>query len=164
MKQTKQFHVGLYATALFLLLFVVLTAFDGGVGHPSTQETTSLASQTTTEAAIPLTSVEFEQWTFDFDTVDAGELVEFAYKFKNTGSEPLVVQNIKLHSACLMYDWPREPTPPGGTNEVVIKLDTRRRWGKHVKRASVYTNTDPPRTMLQITGYVRPAKAKSEKN
>lgn len=35
------------------------------------------------------------------------------YSFKNTGDEPLIIQNISQPSPCFTTEWPRKPIPPG---------------------------------------------------
>ena len=48
----------------------------------------------------PTTTMEFAETTFDFGTVKDGEMVSHTYKFKNTGSEPLILSDAKGSCGC----------------------------------------------------------------
>ncbi|MGB0863562.1 MAG: DUF1573 domain-containing protein, partial [Saprospiraceae bacterium] len=44
---------------------------------------------------LPMTTVEFDKTSHNFGKVKEGEIVEYEYRFKNTGKEPYVIQNAK---------------------------------------------------------------------
>ncbi|MDX1667747.1 MAG: DUF1573 domain-containing protein, partial [Saprospiraceae bacterium] len=48
-----------------------------------------------TAATGPSTSMEFEETEFDFGTINEGEKVAHTYRFKNTGSEPLILSDAR---------------------------------------------------------------------
>lgn len=132
---------------------------------PETTNTESTAPTSTTNAeataevpAGPTTTIEFENSTYDFGTIDEGEKVQYAYKFKNTGTEPLVISNAKGSCGCTVPNWPREPIAPGGTGEIMVEFDSKGKGKeggqKQTKRVTVTANTDPANTFLTITGTV----------
>ena len=130
--------------------------------------TTSTTASTPADNAIkpaepavpvgPLTSIEFEEDTYDFGEVMEGEKVVHIYKFKNTGKEPLVISNAKGSCGCTVPEWPREPIPVGGSGEIRVQFDSKGK-GKvggatQSKRVTLTTNTDPQNTYLTIKGKV----------
>ena len=65
----------------------------------------------------PATTISFEEPVYDFGTRKTGEFVDHVYKFKNTGSEPLVITNAKGSCGCTVPEWPKEPIPAGCAKE-----------------------------------------------
>ena len=179
MEKSKQIQIGLLGVIALLLLLNVFGAFDGLFGGSSdsardearnslTPNVTANtpASPTANPAATPAepaapagptTTIEFEETTFNFGTVDAGEKVNHTYKFKNTGSEPLIISNAKGSCGCTVPSWPKEPIPPGSTADIQVQFDSKNKKGKQTKRVTITANTEPAQTFLEITGEVTPA-------
>lgn len=130
--------------------------------NPTAASDVATKNNATEAPAGPTTTVEFETSTYDFGTVDEGEKVQYSYKFKNTGSEPLVISNAKGSCGCTVPNWPREPIAPGGTGEILVEFDSKGKGKeggqKQTKRVTVTANTEPANTFLTITGtVVKPA-------
>ncbi|MEO1514983.1 MAG: DUF1573 domain-containing protein [Bacteroidota bacterium] len=179
MEKSKQIQIGLLAAIVLLLLLNVFGAFDGIMGgssdsdreeartslSPSVTANTNPAAANTPTAtpaepaapAGPTTSVEFAETSFNFGTVDAGEKVNHTYKFKNTGSEPLIISNAKGSCGCTVPSWPKEPIPPGASGEIQVQFDSKNKKGKQTKRVTITANTEPVQTFLEITGEVNGA-------
>lgn len=131
----------------------------------TTQTTAAATANEITPAAAepaapvgPLTSVAFDEDTYDFGEVMEGEKVVHVYKFKNTGNEPLVISNAKGSCGCTVPEWPREPIPVGGSGEIRVQFDSKGK-GKvggatQSKRVTITANTDPQSTYLTIKGKV----------
>lgn len=112
----------------------------------------------------PLTSITFEEDTYDFGEVMEGEKVVHTYKFKNTGKEPLVISNAKGSCGCTVPEWPREPIPVGGSGEIRVQFDSKGKGkvggGPQAKKVTITANTDPANTFLNIKGIVnKPAES-----
>ncbi|MEP7197995.1 MAG: DUF1573 domain-containing protein [Saprospiraceae bacterium] len=107
----------------------------------------------------PTTSVEYETLVHDFGEVTEGALVKYSYKFKNTGTEPLVISDAKGSCGCTVPDWPREPVAPGATAQINVQFDSHGKGSddgsKQSKRVTVTANTNPAQTYLTITGVVK---------
>jgi len=112
----------------------------------------------------PLTSITFDEDTYDFGEVMEGEKVVHVYKFKNTGKEPLVISNAKGSCGCTVPEWPREPIPVGGNGEIRVQFDSKGKGkvggGPQAKKVTITANTDPANTFLNIKGVVnKPAES-----
>jgi hypothetical protein len=105
--------------------------------------------------AGPATSIQYAQPVFDFGTIDEGEIVKHSYKFKNTGTEPLVISNCKGSCGCTVPTWPKEPIPPGGEGEIKVEFNSKGKPGPQSKRVTVTANTIPTETFIEIKGEVR---------
>lgn len=129
--------------------------------------TTPPATTTATTPPVPvgpLTSIDFEEDTYDFGEVMEGEKVVHVYKFKNTGKEPLVISNAKGSCGCTVPEWPREPIPVGGSGEIRVQFDSKGKGkvggGPQAKKVTITANTDPANTFLNIKGIVnKPAES-----
>ncbi len=112
----------------------------------------------------PTTTITFEEMEYDFGSVKAGERVRHAFKFKNTGSEPLIISNAKGSCGCTVPSWPREPIPPGGEGEIVVEFDSKGKRGKQNRKVTITANTEPPQTFLYVKGEVIPDQSQQQNN
>ncbi|MFN7326384.1 MAG: DUF1573 domain-containing protein [Chitinophagales bacterium] len=103
----------------------------------------------------PVTTIRYDKDKYEFGVVDEGEVVKHAFKFTNTGSEPLVINNCKGSCGCTVPTWPHEPIPPGGTGEIMVEFNTKGKPGNQSKRVTVTANTVPTDTYLEVAGEVR---------
>ncbi len=108
--------------------------------------------------AGPITTMTFEEVEFDFGTVMEGEKVVHEYAFKNTGDEPLIIQNAKGSCGCTVPDWPRDPIAPGESSVIKVQFDSKNKGkvggGLQSKRVTITANTDPVNSYLTIKGKV----------
>ncbi|MDQ3141276.1 MAG: DUF1573 domain-containing protein [Bacteroidota bacterium] len=107
----------------------------------------------------PTTTVEYETMVHDYGEIMEGEKVKYEFKFKNTGSEPLVISDAKGSCGCTVPDWPREPIAPGASGVVKVEFDSKGKGNddgsKQTKRVTVTANTNPAQTYLTISGVVK---------
>jgi hypothetical protein len=108
----------------------------------------------------PTTVMTFAETTFNFGTVEDGEKVRHAYKFKNTGKEPLVISNAKGSCGCTVPQWPQAPVAPGASGEIIVEFDSKGKPGVQTKTVTITANTDPAVSTLTITGNVAGGAAK----
>lgn len=80
----------------------------------------------------------------------------FDFIVQNTGTQPLVIQNIVASCGCTTPEWTKNPIPPKGTGLVTAIYDPQNRPGQFNKTLSVYTNAKPAVTVLVIKGEVIP--------
>jgi len=102
----------------------------------------------------PITTMEFEVAEFDFGVVTEGEKVSYTYKFKNTGTEPLLIKDAKGSCGCTVPSWPKVPLAPGETAEILVEFNTKGKSGQQAKRVTITANTDPAQSFLMIKGEV----------
>lgn len=80
-----------------------------------------------------------ESFVVDYGEVSYGGDGVREFKFKNNGSEPLMITNAKGSCGCTVPEWPKEPIRPGQTGIIKIKYDTKRS-GPISKTVTVTTN------------------------
>lgn len=80
----------------------------------------------------------------------------YDFTITNTGTDPLVIQNVVASCGCTTPDWTRQPIPAGGTGKVTAIYDPKDRPGPFNKTLSVYSNSKPEVVVLIIKGEVIP--------
>lgn len=95
----------------------------------------------------------FEKTEIDYGTVAQGSDGVKYFKFKNTGTQPLVIKNARGSCGCTVPKWPNEAIQPGKTGTIEVKYDTSRS-GSFSKNVFVETNEIQPQHTLTIKGVV----------
>jgi len=80
----------------------------------------------------------------------------------NSGTSPLVIQNIVASCGCTTPEWTKQPIPPGGKGVITAIYDPQNRPGAFNKTLSVYTNSKPEVVVLSIKGEVIPREKTME--
>lgn len=91
---------------------------------------------------MPKTSFEFEETKHDFGTMTDGDTAVHIYKFKNTGSSPLLVSNVQTSCGCTVPSFSKEPIAPGATGEIKLVFNSAGKVGDVSKNALVVCNSD----------------------
>jgi hypothetical protein len=103
----------------------------------------------------PLPVFEFETMDHDFGTINEGDVVDFTYKFKNTGDAPLIIQEAQGSCGCTVPNWPKDPIAPGATGEITAKFNSKGKQDLQNKTVTVTANTFPKRTVLKFKAIVK---------
>lgn len=97
--------------------------------------------------------IAFEKETIDYGTIQQNAEPVRVFKFKNNGTEPLLIKNAQGSCGCTVPTYPTELILPGQSGEIKVKYDTSR-LGKFSKRVTLTTNATPETVVLTITGEV----------
>jgi hypothetical protein len=105
----------------------------------TTNDTSSVVSETTN------TTIEWVDSSYqDLGKVKEGQTVEVAYRFKNTGSSPLIVNNVAAGCGCTVVEKPQEPIAPGKESVIKAQFNSAgQSAGEHRKEVYVTANTAP---------------------
>jgi hypothetical protein len=95
--------------------------------------------------------------SYDFGTIQEGEIVEHVFHFKNDGPYPLILNNITSSCGCTTPEWPREPISPNTASSIKVRFNSKGKSGPQVKTVTVYANTDPAYSELRLRGIVNSA-------
>jgi len=98
--------------------------------------------------------MEFEEIEWDFGTIEQGDVVEYSYRFVNTGSDPLIISNARGSCGCTVPEWPRVPVEPGESGVINVKFNSKGKKGKQNKRVTLTTNMVPNKIVLTVKGEV----------
>jgi hypothetical protein len=97
-------------------------------------------TQTTAQAKASAAKIVFEEKSHDFGDIKQGEKVEYTFKFKNSGTEPLVLSSVQTTCGCTATNWTKEPVAPGKTGEVSAVFNSAGKLGQQNKVITVYSN------------------------
>jgi hypothetical protein len=100
------------------------------------------------------TTVQIIDSAYDFGKVTDGEIVEYNFRFKNTGTKPLIVTNVSASCGCTVPEKPEAPIKPGETGFIKVKFNSEKRIGKTHKTINVSSNAEPAFPELLLTGEV----------
>jgi hypothetical protein len=93
----------------------------------------------------------------DVGKVTAGGVVDITWKFRNSGTKPLVITNVTPGCGCTLAEKPTEPIAPGGEGKISAKFDTKSQSvGPHTKSVTVQANTKQNAYYLEFTATVTP--------
>ena len=99
---------------------------------------------------------KFEKVEHDFGTVKAGtDTLWYAFKYTNTGSEPLVISDINTACDCTLADWSKKPVLPGKTGIVKGGFKIKGKSGVFNKTLTIFANTIPATSILTIKGVIK---------
>jgi hypothetical protein len=113
-------------------------------------------------ASRAATTVQFAETEFDFGKMKQGDQVEHVFKFTNTGSEPLIIEDAKGSCGCTVPSYPKEPVAPGAQGEILVKFNSAGKSNNQQKTVTLTANTNPITTVLTIKAFVE-VPAGSEK-
>ena len=100
------------------------------------------------------TTVQIIDTTYNFGKVTDGEKVEYSYRFKNTGTKPLVIIEAHASCGCTVPQKPEKPIMPGEIGFIKVVFDSKGRVGNAYKTVTVNSNAKPEFPMLILTGDV----------
>ncbi len=103
--------------------------------------------------------LEFNETTHDFGTIEeTAGLAKTTFTFKNTGNQPVLIENARASCGCTTPVWNKAPIPPGAKGTIEVAYNPSNRPGAFNKSITVYSNADPKIMQLTIRGTVNPRK------
>ena len=101
-----------------------------------------------------LPSIEFNETNHDFGTIPNGIPVKTTFTYKNTGSSPLVVSDIKSTCGCTVpSNWTRE-VMPGETGQFEVEFNGKGNGNQVSKTITLTTNTEKGTETVTIKAFV----------
>ena len=100
------------------------------------------------------TSVAMIDSVYNFGKVTDGEKVEFNFRFRNTGKNPLIVTSAKASCGCTIPETPDEPIAPGEIGHIKAVFNSKGRVGEVHKEITVTSNAFPSFPQLKLEGEV----------
>lgn len=107
-----------------------------------------------TEALKNTTTVQLIDSVYNFGTITEGEQATYSYRFKNTGTNPLVIFEAHGSCGCTVPERPEKPILPGETGFLKVVFNSSGKRGHNEKDITVSANTNPSFPVLKLTGEV----------
>ena len=77
------------------------------------------------ESVASNASFKWESTLYNFGSIKQGDVVNHTFKFTNSGTDPLQIQSTSTTCGCTVPEHTKEPIPPGGTGQVVVRYDSK---------------------------------------
>jgi len=107
------------------------------------------------EAMKNATTVQLIDSVYDFGTIVQDDKVEYNYRFKNTGTNPLIIFNAVASCGCTIPEKPEKPIMPGETGFIKVVFNSAGKSGHQSKDITVTGNTAPAFPVLKLTGEIK---------
>ena len=147
-------------TVLLLSFLAVFALAACQKPTPSTDENSTpvktVSTDPITEATpetTPITTIDFKEVEHVFGEVPKGDVAKYKFTFKNTGTAPLVIEEVKPSCSCTVPTYSKEPIAPGETGFVETSMEAKN-IGIFKKSVTVTMNTDPRVHILNFSGEV----------
>lgn len=129
---------------------------NGDVARGTAITPTNTASSQPVESNVTSNaSFQWESTMYNFGTIQQGEVVNYTFKFTNNGTEDLRIQSTSASCGCTVPNHTKEPVPPGGTGEIVVRFDSKGKSGQQSPVITVVANTNPKQVRLSLRGFVQ---------
>ncbi len=79
----------------------------------------------------------------DLGKTKEGAIVEVAFHFKNAGTKPLVISDVKAGCGCTVPEKPQQPFAPGEEGVIKATFNSKGYKGVASKHITVTANTNP---------------------
>jgi hypothetical protein len=134
-------------------LFILAVSMSLAMSAATAQTATDKSAQTT-KATTAGPVISFSEKSHDFGNINQGDVVEYTFKFKNTGTQPLVISNVGVTCGCTATDWPKEPIAPGKSSAITAKFNSAGKMGQQNKVITVESNATNSPAQVSIVSNV----------
>lgn len=121
---------------------------------PNATQVTPATQNPSSKATGKVTSIKFDDMSYDWGKMNEGDKMTHIFKFKNVGNEDLIISDARGSCGCTVPEWPKEPIKAGKTGEIKVIFDSAHKNGPQSKTVTLTANTDPANVVLMIKGIV----------
>ena len=135
--------LSLFVIALVELSGVSSTALFNKYGIGSSPSGMTVKQEQSREAQVMVmdkTTMEFYEPKHNFGNIKEGDKPKHAFRFKNTGNNPLLISKVDVSCGCTTPTFSKAPIPPGGEGDIVIEYNSSGHPGHQEKNAIVHSN------------------------
>lgn len=104
----------------------------------------------------PTTTIALSESNFDFGNIKKGSKVNHVYEVTNTGTNPLIISEVKPGCGCTAPDFTKEPIMPGKKGKITLSFDSANFDGAVNKYADVFANVEKAPVKLTFNANVQP--------
>jgi len=124
-------------------LFSALLAFSLAACHTGGRSDPPAAVNDSTR----FTTIEWLDSSYrNFGTINEGQKLDVSFRFRNTGTTPLVIGRVQPSCGCTVAEQPKEPIAPGAEGQIRATFNSEGRPGVNHKTLFVTSNTKGKQT------------------
>jgi hypothetical protein len=106
--------------------------------------------------------IAFEKTNHNFGTIKQGDVIEYNFRFINTGSAPLIIKNATATCGCTQPSYPFLPIEPNEKGAIGVRYNSKGKLGSQKPIITVTTNSKPSIIKLHLEGVVLAGEAAAE--
>ncbi len=129
----------------FVIALSALVIIAAGCNGPVKKETSGMPGAAALADAkkdtANFTTIQWIDSVKDYGKITEGQKLEVLYRFKNTGTKPLIIESVRPSCGCTVADPPKEPVAPGAEGEIKGSFDSNGKSGQQHKTIFVMANT-----------------------
>jgi PBP1b-binding outer membrane lipoprotein LpoB len=103
-----------------------------------------------------IAKIQFDSTDYYFGTVKEGVIVKHTFQFKNVGTVPLLITDVRTTCGCTVPTWTKNPIAVGATDKIDVSFNTENKQNEQVKKITILANTFPSETVTVMMGKVEP--------
>ncbi|MGS0747795.1 DUF1573 domain-containing protein [Halpernia sp. GG3] len=103
----------------------------------------------------PLTNIAISENTFDFEVIKKGDVKSHTYEITNTGTNPLIISEVKPGCGCTIPEFTKDPIMPGKKGKITLKFESEAFDGVVNKTADVYANVAKAPITINFTANIK---------
>lgn len=147
----------LMMAAVAAMIFV--SCKDKAADKVQSQNVETAAAKEAQASKFPV--MTFDETSFDFGTIAAGDVVKHEFTFTNTGDAPLVITDTRTSCGCTVPSWPKESIAPGESAKMLVQFNSTGKKNMQNKSVTIMTNTKKGTEIIRIKANVVPKEATS---
>ena len=149
------YHRMKYILSAIIISTLLIACVDNGGNN---NKGASSKTKSVTQDTANFTTIEWiDSLHQDMGAVVDGAQVELSWRFKNTGSKPLIIESASPGCGCTVAEKPEAPIAPGSEGIIKARFNSEGRVGTQNKSIVVMANTKGhPDHSLTFTLDVKP--------
>ena len=103
------------------------------------------------------TTIQWLDSVVNFGTIQKGETIKVAFRFRNTGLHPLLITNVRAGCGCTVPEYTQQPVAPGAEGVVTGSFDSNKAQAGEVRKSIFVTANTGQKSShtLIFTGLVK---------
>jgi hypothetical protein len=149
MKTSSKFQVSNFKFKSVILVFVFV-AFLTGSCNSGTQKAVPVNKTEESGVAKFVVSEEIH----NFGSLNAGEIVTYAFVFRNEGTKTLIIEKAEADCGCTEINIPEKNIAPGKEGQIEVIFNSSGEVGKVLKTITITSNAETSQKQLFIRANV----------
>jgi hypothetical protein len=147
---------------LFFLSFLAASMLAACESGDKKAEQPALTQEQISKAATDTANFTTIEWidsiNLDLGKAKEGQIIEVSYRFKNSGTKNLIIEDVSASCGCTVPEKPEKPFAPGEEGVIKAKFDSKGKVGANNKNVSVKANTSQGNYQLTFKVEIEAAK------
>ena len=99
--------------------------------------------------------MKFDEEDHNIGTIEQGEVIDFSFKFTNSGKADLIINNCTASCGCTIPNWPKQPIRPGESAFIDVQFDSKGKQNDITKEVTISSNCNPAVRKIKFHGFVK---------